>query len=83
MWRSELSANDKKFVYGVAISKTGKAVDIKEAIGMSSNEYAPYRDRIVKNGNKKHHSINDLSKVLYLCTFSCYKMSIGIPSDMV
>lgn len=47
---SELSANDKKFVYGVAISKTGKAIDIKEAIGMASNEYAPYRDRIVKKG---------------------------------
>jgi len=47
---SEMSEGDKKLAYGVAMSKTGKAKDIREILGLSDNEYSPYRDRLVKRG---------------------------------
>ncbi len=45
---SELSRNDRRLLYAIAISKTGKAKEIKEILGTDHNKYTPYRDRLIK-----------------------------------
>ncbi|WP_051437723.1 ATP-binding protein [Eubacterium xylanophilum] len=45
---SELSRNDKKLLYAIATSKTGKASDIKKICNLDNNKYTPYRDRLLK-----------------------------------
>lgn len=45
---SELSRSDKRLLYAIAESRTGKAKEIKEIIGIENNEYTPYRDRLIK-----------------------------------
>lgn len=47
---SELSTTDRKIV--AAMAKTGyeKVADIRRETGMESNEFSPYRDRLVKKG---------------------------------
>ena len=45
---SELSRTDRSVLYAIAMSKTGKAKEIKEIAGMDNNEYTPYRDRLIK-----------------------------------
>ncbi|MBR5636950.1 MAG: AAA family ATPase [Pseudobutyrivibrio sp.] len=47
---SELSAGDKKLVYGIAQSGSGKASEIKSILSIENNEYTPYRDRLIKRG---------------------------------
>ncbi len=47
---SELSAGDKRFAYGIAMSETGKAKEIREILDMKDNEYSPYRTRLSKKG---------------------------------
>ena len=47
LW-SELSRTDKKLLYAIAESKTGKAGDIKNSLKISNNRYTPYRDRLIK-----------------------------------
>ena len=49
MW-SELSEGDKKFLYAVAATKSGKASDIKNILSIENNKYTPYRDRLIKRG---------------------------------
>lgn len=45
---SELSYMDKKFLYAVARTKTGKAKEIKDSLGWTNNKYTPYRNRLIK-----------------------------------
>ena len=47
---SELSANDKRVAGAIAMSDTGRIADIRELLDMESNEFAPYRDRLIKKG---------------------------------
>ena len=47
LW-SELSNGDRKFLHAVAASKTGKANEIKDIMGIDNNQYTPYRDRLIK-----------------------------------
>lgn len=47
---SEMSSGDRRFAYGVAKSKTGKAKDVKELTSLADNEYSVYRDRLIKRG---------------------------------
>ena len=47
---TELSQGDKKFVWGVVSSGSGKANDIKSFLGMNNGEYSVYRNRLLKSG---------------------------------
>ena len=47
---SEMSDGDRKLAYGVAMSQTGKAKEIREILNLEDNEYSPYRNRLVKRG---------------------------------
>ena len=47
---SELSTKDKQLAYAIAKSETGKVKDIRERTGMSTNEFNPYRNRLIKKG---------------------------------
>lgn len=49
MW-SEMSANDRRVVHAMAISKTGKIEEIRRLLSMEPNEFSPYRDRLIKRG---------------------------------
>ncbi|MBQ8923437.1 MAG: AAA family ATPase [Lachnospiraceae bacterium] len=46
----EMSQGDRKFVYGAAKSKDGKAKTIKDILSIENNEYSVYRDRLIKRG---------------------------------
>ena len=47
---SEMSAGDKKLAYGIAMSDSGKASEIKDILKIENNSYTPYRDRLIKRG---------------------------------
>lgn len=47
---SELSEKDKKIVYGISQVHSGKIKDIREKLGLSSNEFTPYKRRLVRKG---------------------------------
>lgn len=47
---SELSKGDKKILYGIAQSATGKISDIREILHMETNQFNPYRKRLLKKG---------------------------------
>ncbi|MBO6310864.1 MAG: ATP-binding protein [Butyrivibrio sp.] len=45
---SELSNMDRKFMFAVACSESGKAKEIKDKLGWENNKYTPYRNRLIK-----------------------------------
>ena len=47
---SELSATDKRVALAIAESVDGKVSDVRQLAGMSTNEFNPYRDRLIKRG---------------------------------
>jgi len=47
---SELSREDKRALYGIAVCPSGKVGDIREQIGMSTNTFSTYRNRLIKKG---------------------------------
>lgn len=47
---SELSKNDRRVVYALACSRNGKVQELREALQMGSNQFAPYRNRLIKKG---------------------------------
>lgn len=47
LW-TELSKNDKIFLYAVACTQNGKAKEIKDLLKWQNNQYTPYRNRLVK-----------------------------------
>lgn len=47
---SELSQNDRKVAYGIAKSKSGKISEIRQLLGYETNQFNPYRKRLIKKG---------------------------------
>ncbi|MCI8425432.1 MAG: ATP-binding protein [Adlercreutzia sp.] len=47
---AELSGKDRKVLHGIATAESGKVKDVREKLGMGSNELSPYRDRLIKRG---------------------------------
>ena len=45
---SEISEKDKRVVNAIANSENGKIQDIREKLDMKSNEFAPYKKRLIK-----------------------------------
>ncbi len=47
---ADMSANDRKLAYGIARSKNGKVSEVREILGMETNEFNPYRKRLIRRG---------------------------------
>lgn len=47
---SELSQKDRIVAKGIADIKSGKIKEIRDAIGMETNEFNPYRKRLIRKG---------------------------------
>ena len=47
---SELSENDRRVVHAIARSGTGKVSDVRALLGMETNQFNPYRARLIKRG---------------------------------
>ena len=47
---SELSQGDRDVALAIATAKSSRVRDIREVAGMSTNQFNPYRDRLVKKG---------------------------------
>lgn len=47
---SELSGTDKRVVYGIANTPGGRVKDIRGFTGMDTNQFNPYRSRLIKKG---------------------------------
>ena len=47
---SELSENDRVLAYGIACSREGKVAEVRQVIGWETNQFNPYRDRLIKRG---------------------------------
>ena len=47
---SELSAGDRRLAWGIAVSETGKVADVRALLSMTSNQFNPYRMRLVRKG---------------------------------
>lgn len=47
---SELSRKDREVLYGIAQVKSGRIRDIRELLGLSTNEFSPYRQRLIRKG---------------------------------
>ena len=47
---SELSLKDRKVLYVTSETKDGKISKIRETLEMESNEFSPYRERLIKKG---------------------------------
>lgn len=47
---SELPEGEKRILYALANHPEGKVQDIREAIGIGSNKFSPYRKRLIRRG---------------------------------
>ena len=47
---SELSRNDRQVLFHLTQCKTGRISELRERLGMASNELSPYRSRLIKKG---------------------------------
>ena len=47
---SELSLNDQRVLTGMAESDSNKIIDIRGKIGMTTNQFNPYRSRLIRKG---------------------------------
>ena len=47
---SELSRKDREVLYGIAKVKSGSISDIRELLGLSTNQFNPYRQRLIRKG---------------------------------
>ena len=47
---AELSNKDREVLYGIANVPSGKIVDIRNFLDISTNEFNPYRKRLIKKG---------------------------------
>lgn len=47
---SELSRKDREVLYGIAKVKSGNIGAIRETLGMSTNQFNPYRQRLIRKG---------------------------------
>ena len=47
---SELSAGDRRLAVGIAKSKTGKVPNVRSILGIETNQFNPYRRRLIRKG---------------------------------
>lgn len=47
---TELSEGDKRLAFGIASTPSGKVADVRAFLGMETNEFNPYRRRLVRKG---------------------------------
>jgi hypothetical protein len=47
---SELSEKDKSLISAIAESGTRKIKDVREKLGLASNEFGPYKKRLIRKG---------------------------------
>ena len=47
---SELSMKDRQVIWGIARTESGKVSEIRELLQMESNEFTPYRRRLIRRG---------------------------------
>ena len=47
---SRLSAEDKRVLYGVASASGDRITDIRKILGLDTNHFNPYRDRLIRKG---------------------------------
>lgn len=47
---SELSRKDREVLHGIAQVKSGRIGEIRELLGLSTNEFNPYRQRLIRKG---------------------------------
>ena len=47
---SELSVNDREVVRAIHQSKAGAIARVREILNWTSNQFNPYRDRLIKSG---------------------------------
>ena len=47
---SELSAKDKFVLHGIANTDSAQIADIREVLNITTNEFNPYRKRLIKKG---------------------------------
>jgi predicted transcriptional regulator len=47
---AELSRKDKQVLHAIVQVKSGKIAEIRENLAMTSNEFNPYRQRLIKRG---------------------------------
>ena len=47
---SELSRGDRRILSGIARSTTGKVSEVREILNIGTNEFNPYRKRLIKKG---------------------------------
>ena len=47
---SELSLGDRRLAWGIAQSKTGKVSDVRALLDMTTNQFNPYRMRLIRKG---------------------------------
>ena len=47
---SELSAGDRQLAVGIARSETGKVSEVRSILGMETNQFNPYRRRLMRKG---------------------------------
>ena len=47
---AELSRGDRRVLYGIAQVRAGRIEEIREALGITTNEFNPYRQRLIRKG---------------------------------
>ncbi len=47
---SELSKTDRQIAYAIACSTDGKIMEIRDQLGLETNQFNPYRKRLIKKG---------------------------------
>lgn len=47
---SEMSGNDRKVAYGIAVSEHGKVSEVREILHITTNQFNPYRKRLIRKG---------------------------------
>ncbi|WP_304427316.1 hypothetical protein [uncultured Adlercreutzia sp.] len=47
---AELSRGDRRVLYGIAQVHSGSIAEIRELLNMTSNEFSPYRQRLMRKG---------------------------------
>ena len=47
---SDLSKGDRRLAYGIAKSENGKVSEVREILQMETNEFNPYRKRLIRRG---------------------------------
>ena len=49
LW-SELSKGDRRIAHAIALSKDGKVMDVRRILEISTNDFNPYRKRLIRKG---------------------------------